>query len=136
MGKAALCHECPFASLCMAVDDPLAYPQKKVKKSTPVRHKQIVIHRYQGRFALKQRDTRFLNGLWGFSEYEQSDAIATTQKLGEIVQVYSHFRLEAEVYLHQAYIEEHEWFTTEEIKMLALSRADHKALMLLDVSEK
>ncbi|MBE0498311.1 MAG: A/G-specific adenine glycosylase [Campylobacterales bacterium] len=136
MAKAALCHECPFASLCMAVDDPLAYPQKKVKKSTPVRRKQIVIHRHQGRFALKQRDTRFLNGLWGFSEYEQSDAITTTQKLGEIVQVYSHFRLEAEVYLRQAHIEEHEWFTLEEINKLALSRADHKALALLDMSEK
>lgn len=136
MGKAALCHECPFASLCKAVDDPLAYPQKKAKKSTPVRHKQIVIHQHQGRFALKQRDTRFLNGLWGFSEYEKSDAIATTQKLGEIVQIYSHFRLEAEVHLHQAHIEEHEWFTLEEINELALSSADHKALILLDVAEK
>ncbi len=134
--KAAFCSECPFTSLCKAVDDPLAYPQKKVKKITPVRQKQIIIHRHQGKFALKQRNTSFLNGLWGFSEYEKDDVICTTQKLGKIVQIYSHFKLEAEVHLHQAYIEEHQWFTAEEIKELALSKADHKAFALLDMSEK
>jgi A/G-specific adenine glycosylase len=136
MAKMALCTECPFASFCKAAEDPLAYPQKKAKKNTPVRYKQIVIHQDQGKFALKQRNTRFLNGLWGFSEYEKSAAIATTQKLGQIVQIYSHFRLEAEVHLHRAHIEEHEWFTREEIRKLALSRADYKALTLLDMSEK
>ena len=136
MAKTALCSACPFASFCKAAENPLAYPQKKVKKNTPVRYKQIVIHQHQGRYALKQRDTRFLNGLWGFCEYETSDTIATTQKLGQILQTYSHFRLEAEVHLYRAHIEEHEWFTREEISKLALSRADHKALALLDMSEK
>ncbi len=130
-GKRALCELCPFEKLCKGRYDPLQYPKKKVKKSTPVRQRNIVIHQYKNKFALRQRETRFLHGLWGFSEYEQDEEIRFTRTLGNISHTYSHFKLQAQVHLHHDYIEEHEWFSREEIEGLALSTADHKALALL-----
>ena len=130
-GKAALCDSCPFVSICQAIDNPLSYPEKKTKKPTPVREKHIVIHAFEGKYALRQRSTRFLNGLWGFSEYERKDEIPDCKTLGDISHTYSHFRLEARVHLHNSYIQEHEWFSLDEIDKLALSTADHKALALL-----
>ncbi len=131
-GKMALCEECPFLSVCKAAEDPLSYPEKKMKRPTPVRKKHIVIHTYQNKFALKQRSTRFLNGLWGFCEYESHEQISTCKRLGDISHTYSHFKLEAQVHLHHSYVEGHEWFTLEEIQDLALSTADHKALALFN----
>lgn len=137
-GKFALCEKCPFFTVCKGRQSPLSYPQKKAKKTTPVRQKYIVIHQYKNKFALKQRETRFLNGLWGFSEYEAHEEISFSHALGEITHSYSHFKLQAKVYLHHKHIEEHEWFSLNEIKDLALSTADHKALNLipLDMSKK
>ncbi len=129
--RAPHCDQCPFETICKGKTDPLAYPQKKAKKSIPVRTKKIVIHQIDGKLALRQRETRFLHGLWGFSEYDADEEIAFSRKLGSIVHVYSHFRLEAEVYLHHAKVQEHEWFRPEEIEGLALSGADHKALALV-----
>ncbi len=130
--KFALCSQCPFNQICKAVDDPLLYPQKKVKRAVPIRKKHIIIHHYKGKFALKQRETRFLNGLWGFNEYEVDEEIIMTKTIGEISHTYSHFKLEAKVHLHHKYVEEYEWFTRAQIKELALSAADHKALALLE----
>lgn len=130
-GKLALCEKCPFSSVCKGIDSPLSYPQKKAKKTIPIRQKNIVIHQHKNKFALKQRTTRFLNGLWGFSEYESHEEISFSHALGEITHSYSHFKLQAKVHLHHKYIEEYEWFTLKEIKDLALSTADHKALSLL-----
>ena len=131
-GKFALCDECPFNSCCKAIDDPLSFPQKKAKKHIPTRKKQIIIHQHKGKFALQQRKSRFLNGLWGFTEYSDAKEIATAKSLGHISHSYSHFKLEAKVHLHNEFIEDHEWFTFEEIHSLALSKADHKALALLN----
>ena len=128
--KKPLCQACPFEITCKGKDEPLLYPKKKSKKVTPIRHKHIIIHRHKNKLALKQRETRFLNGLWSFSEYENHEDISFAAKLGDISHVYSHFKLQAKVYLHQDYIEEHEWFSLKEIKTLALSTADHKALEL------
>lgn len=131
MSKTALCDACPLHDICQANDDPFAYPQKKKKKTIPTRKKQIVLHFFKGKYALKQRETRFLNGLWGFSEYDKDEKIPITQSLGNISHTYSHFKLEAQVHLHHSYIEDHEWFSLQEIPSLALSTADHKALALL-----
>jgi A/G-specific adenine glycosylase len=126
------CPRCPFQSVCRAFeDDPLAYPQKTRKKAVPVRRRQIVIHRNGSRYALAQRTSRFLSGLWGFIEYEVGEEIAASTRLGSITHQYSHFRLEAEVYLKNDPLADAEWFTLEQIGDLALSGADHKALALL-----
>ncbi len=131
--KSPLCHTCPFEVICEGKLNPLNFPQKKSKKTVPVRNRYIVIHHYKNRFALRQRESRFLNGLWGFSEYSEDEEIIYSQALGEITHTYSHFKLKAKVYLHTEEIEAHEWFSLEEIKKLALSTADHKALALLDL---
>jgi len=128
--KNPLCLQCPFESMCKGKDDPLLYPTKKSKKVIPVRQKHIVIHFHKDKFALKQRQTRFLQGLWGFSEYEDHEEIAFKRELGNISHTYSHFKLQAKVYVHHEEIQGHEWFSLEEIQTLALSTADHKALEL------
>ncbi|MFC2074041.1 A/G-specific adenine glycosylase [Campylobacterota bacterium] len=129
--KNTLCEQCPLHIICQGKDNPLLYPQKKAKKSTPIRQKHIIIHQHNGKFALKQRKTRFLNGLWGFSEYQKYEKISVSETLGKISHSYSHFKLEAQVHLHNKYIDEYEWFKLEEIKELALSGADYKALALI-----
>ncbi len=131
-GKIALCDTCPFNNICLGKAEPLTYPQKKIKKATPIRVKNIIIHTYEGKYALRQRETRFLNGLWGFSEYAKGEKISVSKTLGKISHTYSHFKLEAQVHLHQSFIEDYEWFSLQEIADLALSGADYKALALLD----
>jgi len=128
--KLPRCGACPFEPSCKGKDEPLLYPQKKIKKTVPTRQKHIIIHNYKNKFALRQRETRFLNGLWGFNECEHHEEISFGSVLGDISHTYSHFKLQAQVYLHDSYIDDYEWFTLEEIKKLALSTADHKALEL------
>lgn len=128
--KAPICSSCPFEVSCKGKNDPLLYPTKKAKKSTPIRQKHIIIHIHKNRIALKQRQTRFLNGLWGFCEYEYHEDISFSSVLGDISHIYSHFKLQAKVYVHHNHIEDYEYFSLKEIKTLALSTADHKALAL------
>ncbi|MDF1879853.1 A/G-specific adenine glycosylase [Sulfurimonas sp. MAG313] len=130
ISKIPKCQECPFEDTCKGKYDPLLYPQKKIKKARPLRKKNIIIHFYKNKLALQQRQSRFLNGLWGFSEYNQHEDINFTELLGEITHIYSHFKLHARVHLYHSYIDEHQWYSLEEIKELALSTADHKVLQL------
>ena len=129
--REALCEVCPFEAICQGKASPLEYPQKKLKKATPVRKRQIIIHCFDGKYALKRRETKFLNGLWGFHEYKEEDEIASTQDLGKINHTYSHFKLQAKVYLHNKFVDDAQWFSLAEIQDLPLSTADHKALALL-----
>ncbi|MEA1918308.1 MAG: A/G-specific adenine glycosylase [Campylobacterota bacterium] len=130
-GKRVTCKECPLESACLArQDNPLLYPEKKTKKAVPIRSKNIIIHQHNNRFALAQREERFLHGLWGFSEFDTSHTTAI--QLGSIVQKYSHFHLHATVYLKYDAIDNHEFFTCKEMESLALSGADHKVLALLE----
>lgn len=128
--KQAACQECPFNEVCKASeDDPLLYPEKKAKKQVPIRHKHIVIHEHNNRYALHQRETRFLNGMWGFIEHDEEQDI---KPIGTIKQLYSHFHLYATVYHCTSIIEEEVvWYSRKEIESLALSGADHKAFALL-----
>jgi len=127
------CDRCPFIGICKAAqDDPLLYPEKKMKKRVPIRHKHIVIHEHKNRYALSRRQTRFLNGLWGFMEHDERQKGKT---LGEIRHQYSHFHLHAVVYHSASPVDaDVEWYSKEEIERLALSGADHKAFALLQKS--
>jgi A/G-specific adenine glycosylase len=129
--KTTSCEICPFESICLGKEEPLAYPQKKTKREVPIRRRQIIVHHLGDRFAMRRRTDRFLHGLWGFTEIDADDESGDLKHIGQISQQYSHFRLEAEVYLHEADVPGHEWFTLEEITSLALSGADHKVLALL-----
>jgi len=130
--KVVCCEGCPFQTLCKATrNDPLLYPEKKAKKVVPKRVRHIVIHEREGKFALRQRSTRLLNGLWGFVEYETPQEGTV---IGEIVHKYTHFHLYATIYHTSKAIQDVTWFSLKEIQTLALSGADHKLLALLENS--
>jgi A/G-specific adenine glycosylase len=132
--KNPLCEMCPFENMCQGKDAPEQYPTKVKKKPIPTRHKHIIIYRHRNRYALWQRQGHFLHGLWGFKELDETPACMNVESLGSISHQYSHFKLNAEVYLcHAAPDEACDWFTREEINALALSGADHKAVHLLGV---
>lgn len=126
LAKKPLCDVCPFRESCKGKTDPLSYPEAKTKTLKPIRKRSIIVYQRHNRYALMQRKERFLHGLWGF--YETTE-VPNAIGLGYIKQHYSHFTLEANVYLsHEDAEEEFEWFTLEEISHLSLSRADHKVV--------
>lgn len=128
--KKPLCNLCPFEDWCNGKNNPLAYPAPKIKTIKPIRKRNIIVYQNNNRYTLRQRSDKFLHGLWGF--YETTEP-SNGQHLGHITQHYSHFTLEAEVYLSiDACTEEgFEWFGIDEIGALSLSRADHKVVSLL-----
>jgi len=130
--RSAACDRCPLRPGCKGVAlDPLRYPAPKARKSVPVRKRHIVVYSQSGRYGLLQREGRFLHGLWGF--IEQMEAPRDEAKtLGEIVQVYSHFRLEATVWLCPSHRPELTYFTLDELSSIAMSGADHKVAALLN----
>lgn len=132
LAKKPLCGVCPFEKDCEGKLTPQKYPEAKVKKIKPIRNRTIVVYTRNGQFALSQRKERFLHGLWGFIQYEMLENIPEVL-LGHVTQHYSHFTLQASVYVCDAdYVnEECEWFSLSEIANLSLSRADHKVLKLI-----
>lgn len=130
--KKPRCEVCPFESSCRGKSLPLSYPAPKTSSVKPIRNRNIVVFQKGERYALMQRETRFLHGLWGFYESEEADT-ARLKHLGEVTQHYSHFTLQASVYLSEdeTLPEGFEWFALNEITRLSLSRADHKVVHLL-----
>lgn len=128
--KQPLCSDCPFHNSCQGKSTPLLYPETKSKQTKPIRYRSIIIYQRDNRYALMQRTNRFLSGLWGFYETEES---FTSPSIGNITQHYSHFTLEAKVYLSDEPFNDEffEWFSLDEIKSLSLSRADHKAVAFI-----
>lgn len=130
--KRPLCGECPLQHGCIGKEAPQSYPSPKPVVSKPIRKKFLIVHTRDGRYALSQRQSRFLSGLWGF--YETTEPIPLSMEyLGNIIQHYSHFTLDADLYLNEeSYgLEGFEWFDLAEIDSLSLSRADHKAVALI-----
>lgn len=135
--KKPLCQICPFETSCQGKFSPLAYPPPKTKKIKPIRFRNIVVYQKEKRYALIQRQTRFLSGLWGFYECEELPDLKL-EAVGEISQSYSHFTLQANVFScnESSAPEGFEWFTPEEIKNLSLSRADHKVIAKIFQDQK
>lgn len=139
------CGECPLAGICLGKASAESYPAAKVAKITPIRERIIVALRdKQGYYYLQRRETRFLNGLYGFPEYEPGTksilhrnrdySLKATQIIGQIRQTYSHFTLHGIVYLLpvvQTKNTDLHQVTLEGMKLLPLSRADHKIMALL-----
>ncbi len=121
------CDACPFATICRAralgcVD----FPVKKRKK-VPTRREDVVIAIYEDRLFMKQREGRFLHGLWGFPA---SDAPAG-EEIGTVRHQYTHFKLEVTLWLQRLHAPHEVMFTREEIADLAISTVDKKILDLL-----
>ncbi len=129
--KETTCKLCPLEYTCKTSKlNPLEYPQQKEKKVVPIRKKDIVVFTCNNKFALKQRESRFLNRLWGFIEFEEITC-NYEKKLGSIIQKYSHFHLHATVYSSDEKIEVYDYFTIKEIEKLPLSKADIKILKMI-----
>jgi len=120
------CDVCPFESLCQGKENPLLYPEKKVKKKKPTRKRTLVIYNIDDKYALSQNSERLLS-----KQEEDFEILENMTELGEFKQHYTHFTLEASVVLVQDKNQE-KYFTIGEIHDLALSGADRKALGLLE----
>jgi len=130
--KTPNCQACPFKSLCQGKANPLLYPEKKVKKTKPIRERFMIIYHHKNDYLLQQNSTKLLGGLWAFIQEENFDSEDTNiTQLGEFVHHYTHFRLDAKVLLINKKIDNQSYFSLEQIDTLALSGADRKALELL-----
>jgi A/G-specific adenine glycosylase len=126
------CSACPFNSKCQGKENPLLYPEKRVKKIKPIRQRFMIIYHHDNNYALSQNETKLLSGLWGFYQTE-SFGIDNNNitKLGDFTHHYTHFRLNTTVLLVHEEKRNRDYFSFEEIDNLALSGADRKALILL-----
>jgi A/G-specific adenine glycosylase len=137
------CLICPLSRWCEGKDAPLAYPARAAAKQVPTRQRIIVVFEREGTYYAAPRTSRFLGGLYGFPEYELADEVAfegvyypvaSLTPLGEIEQVYSHFRLQAQVYHARLPVTEGisaGWFSLTKLRTLPLSKADLKIVTLL-----
>lgn len=127
------CPTCPANAICEGKHAPENYPQKKAKKATPTRSVNIIVlHDGKGRLALEARDAALLGGLYGFTQMAPHTALPKgATKLGSVRHVYSHFKLEGDVYLAPAPKGHNRLYSATEITTLPLSGLDHKVLALV-----
>lgn len=149
------CERCPLAERCIGKKEPGRYPLPKVSKVTPIRKKNIIIYQNDhGELWLSARETNFLGGLYGFVEYDLAQDIKEANHLieegngvhlGGVRQSYSHFILEADVWLKSGIPEiwpndgggvNGKWYSKSIVDKLPLSRADEKILRLFIAYEE
>ena len=84
---------------------------------------------YNEKLSLSQRSGKFLHGLWGFSTTEVP--LCASEYIGEVTHAYTHFKLICKVYIYfEIDKEQIDYFTTQEIRKLAISKVDDKILKL------
>lgn len=138
------CLQCPAAGICQGKSSPEAYPAAKPKKATKVHTRIIiVVQQPDGRIYASPRTSRFLHGMYQFVEIPESTAkfmlmgdeytLDCASPIGCIRQVYSHFTLEAEVYIYRlnSPLAGNQWYTPEALALLPHSKAEEKILALL-----
>ena len=122
------CELCPLHDICKGKEEPTLYPTKK-KRIVPTREQNILISLYNDKLSLTQRKGKFLHGLWGFDAVETP--LCAAEYIGDVSHAYTHFKLSCKVYV---YYETHkvqtDYFTTEEIQKLAISKVDEKIVKL------
>jgi A/G-specific adenine glycosylase len=122
------CDICPLSDICKGQDEPTLYPTKK-KRVVPTREQNIMISVYNDKLSLTQRSGKFLHGLWGFPDVEVP--LCASEYIGEVTHAYTHFKLICKVYVYDALDKEGEhYFTTTQIRKLAISKVDDKILNL------
>lgn len=129
--RAPKCGECPANAICQGKENPSLYPQPKQKKSVPIRRKNILLTMdASGKIGASKRGTRFLQGMYHFTELETS-APKQAKKIGEIQQNYSHFTLEADIYLLGNAKITGDSYSLAELHALPMSMAEKKILQIL-----
>lgn len=142
------CLLCPLAKHCQGKQAPHKYPPPKVKKATPVRYKNILVfHDNYTHFTMSARTTRFLHGLYHFTEiprenmkYQLRNSQYTLEKkafIGNIQQSYSHFTLDADIYLleqthYSVDTEPSVIDTLEKLQTYPMSQAEVKIIALIE----
>ena len=132
--RAPKCGQCPANDICKGKHAPELFPMAKQKKVVQKRHKIITVYRScDGKYHATPRKSRFLNGLYHFTEIAAPEKPSLQAKpLGSITQQYSHFTLEAEVYLFpNKKISGKNWHTLAALKKLPMSMAEQKILKWL-----
>ncbi|MEF3192416.1 MAG: NUDIX domain-containing protein [Campylobacterales bacterium] len=131
------CTHCPLKSQCGRYPDP-----PKQQKRRPVERVAIIVASdRQGRLWLQRRETELLGGLWGFAQVPidatrvvidgEEMAIDERMHKGSLRHLYTHFELQADVYLLFLEREKEGWLMPSEIERLPLSTLDRKVLRLL-----
>ena len=148
-----LCSECPWTDVCLAKRSGLEtqLPLKQPVKKIPTRAEVTLLLTYRGRYLVRRRVADgFLGGLWEFPAIAVSSGESREEKLsllcsdfgcgsaadllGQIQHVYSHFRLQSDIYrveiddLSRIAEGENSWFPLEELKKIALHGAHKKVL--------
>lgn len=141
--QAPTCAPCPANRLCAGKKSPQHYPVLKERKAVPVRHKKIIlICNGKGEYYATPRKTRFLGGLYHFPEIaadaedfmlgEKRFRLTKATQMGSIIQSYSHFTLQADLWLLQgAALQGKHWHSPQALQRLPFSSAEHKILRLL-----
>jgi len=126
--KAPDCEQCPLNSICQGKEEPTRYPAKK-KRVVPVREEMVMLYVYNDKLSLKQRQGKFLHGLWGFPSTEVP--LCASEYIGEVSHIYTHFKLLCKVYVYdELNAEQDHYFTLSEIRKLAISKVDEKIVNL------
>ena len=130
--RAPKCGECPANSICQGKVAPELYPEAKVKKAVPIRNKHIVLYSDdKGRVQATPRKTRFLQGLYHFTEQDAAPD-RPAKYMGEIEQSYSHFTLHAKLWLKlDSHLRGNDLYSLAELEKLPMSMAEKKILQLL-----
>ena len=148
-----LCCECPWNAVCLAKKNGLEnrLPLKQPAKKIPTRAEVTLLLNYRGRYLVRRRVVDgFLGGLWEFPAMAVCSGESREEKLsllcsdfgcgfsadllGQIQHVYSHFRLQSDIYrveiddLSRIAEGENSWFPLEELKKIALHGAHKKVL--------
>jgi len=148
-----LCSECPWNAVCLAkksgLEDQL--PLKQPTKKIPTREEVTLLLNCRGLYLVRRRPAEgFLGGLWEFPAITVPDGERREEKisllcgdfgcgtatdlLGQIRHVYSHFRLQSDIYrieiddLPRIAEGEASWFSLDELKKIALHGAHKKVL--------
>jgi len=122
------CELCPLSNICRGKNEPTLYPIKK-KRIVPTREQNIMLSVYNDKLSLTQRTGKFLHGLWGFPSTEIP--LCASEYIGEVTHVYTHFKLICKVYVYDELDKEQDnYFNTDEIRKLAISKVDEKILNL------
>lgn len=126
--KNPYCEICPLNNICKGKDTPTLYPIKK-KRVVPTREQNIMIAIHNDKLSLSQRKGKFLHGLWGFESIEVP--LCASEYIGEVTHAYTHFKLICKVYVcHEVDKEQVDYFTTQKIRKLAISKVDEKIVKL------
>lgn len=142
--KAPDCPACPANAICKGKTTPESYPAPKAKKKVPTREQSIlVLEDASGKLHLETRSDALLGGLYGFPQVPRTTDLAHMQRemhiapedwrtIGDVLHIYSHFRLEGRVFYGRLKRRMGKgWYSRDEIAALPLSGVDHKVLKLL-----